>query len=262
MLFRSWPAVIALAAVSGVPELPDDDAPEALYDFFAEEVYRGLEPDDRVGLGVLSAATALDQSLADILLGLKRAERTVAEGVAIGVIVERGERLELHPLARTFIEAKAIEECPAEHEAAVAQCLEVYRARRDWDAAFDLVERNNLVGELEALLTEALDELLDTARLTTVEEWVQFAQIRHLKLPIVTIAAAEVCLRMGQLVVAETLADDAIGQVKSGDVLEFRAFKVAGQIAHVASRETQALRLFQQANARSEERRVGKECRL
>ena len=250
---NGWPAVIALAAVSGVPELPDDDAPEALYDFFAEEVYRALSPDDRAGLGVLAAATALDQALADILLGPGRAEQVVAEGVAIGVIVERGERLELHPLARTFIEAKAIEEWPAEHATAVASCLEVYRKRRDWDAAFDLVERNNLVDELESLLTEALDELLDTARLTTVEAWVQFAATRHMRRPIVSIAAAEVCLRMGQLIVAETLADDAIGQVESGDDFEFRAFKVAGQVAHVASRETQALKLFRQAEAVAQE---------
>ena len=246
---NGWPAVIALAGVSGVPELPEDDAPEALYDFFAEEVYRALDPEDRAGLGVLAAATALDQPLADILLGPARAERTVAEGVAIGVIVERSGRLELHPLARTFVEAKAVEEWPAEHEAAVATCLEVYRARRDWDAAFDLVERNNLVSELEPLLTEALDELLDTARLTTVEEWVAFAKARHLRLAIATIASAEVCLRMGQLVVAETLADDAIGQVGQNDAAEFRAFKVGGQVAHVASRETNALRLFRQAEA-------------
>ena len=99
------------------------------------------------------------------------------------------------------------------------------------------------------MLTEALDELLDTARLPTVEEWVVFAKTRHLKLAIATVAAAEVALRIGQLVVAETLADEAIGQVRSGDAAEFRAHKVAGQVAHVASRETRALQLFLQAEA-------------
>lgn len=255
-----WPAVIAMAAVSGVPELADDDAPEALYDFFAEEVYRALAQDDKIGLGVLAAATALDQPLADVLLGAEHAERTVAEGVSIGVIVERGARLEMHPLARTFIEAKAIEEWPAEHAAAVASCVELYRARRDWDAAFDLVERNNLAGELESLLTEALDELLDTARLTTVEAWVRLAEAHRVRRPIVSIAAAEVALRVGQLVVAETLADDAIGQVVSGDDLEFRTFKVAGQVAHVASRERRALNLFVQAEAVARDPKCAREA--
>ena len=258
---NGWPAVIALAGVSGVPELPDDDAPEALYDFFAEEVYRALEPEDRAGLGVLAAATALDQALADILLGPARAERTVAEGVAIGVIVERGERLELHPLARTFIEAKAVEEWPAEHEAAVASCLEVYRARRDWDAAFDLVERNNLVSELKALLTEALDELLDTARLITVEALVKRATILGLPEPIFAVAEAELRLREGKSLVAQTLAERALRNLDVGAPLWLRSVLLAGTSAHVGSREEVALELFRRAERSAVDDREAREAR-
>ncbi len=258
---NGWPAVIALAGVSGVPELPDDDAPEALYDFFAEEVYRALEPDDRAGLGVLAAATALDQPLADILLGPARAERTVAEGVAIGVIVERGERLELHPLARTFIEAKALEEWPTEHEAAVARCLEVYRARRDWDASFDLVERNNLVSELEGLLLEALDELLDTARLATVEGVVGRATILRLPQPIFAVAEAELRLREGKSLVALTLAERALRHLSVDAPLWLRSVLLAGTSAHVGSREELALEFFRRAERSAASEREAREAR-
>ena len=258
---NGWPAVIALAAVSGVPELPDDDAPEALYDFFAEEVYRALSPDDRAGLGVLAAATALDQALADILLGPGRAEQVVAEGVAIGVIVERGERLELHPLARTFIEEKAIEEWPAEHAAAVTSCLEVYRKHRDWDAAFDLVERNNLVGELESLLTEALDELLDTARLTSVDALVRRANALGLGEPIFAVADAELRLREGRSLIAQTLAEKALRRLEIGAPLWFRAVLLAGTSAHVGSREEVALELFRRAERSAIDPRDAREAK-
>jgi hypothetical protein len=258
---NGWPAVIALAAVSGVPELPDEDAPEALYDFFAEEVYRALEPDDRAGLAVLAAATVLDQALADVLLGSERAHRTVAEGIAIGVIVERGERLELHPLARTFIEAKAIDEWPGEHEAAVASCLEVYQARRDWDAAFDLVEGNNLVSELEALLTEALDELLDTARLTTVEALVRRANIAGLPEPIFAVAESELRLREGKCLVAQTLAEKALNHLDVGAPLWLRSVLLAGTSAHVGSREEVALEFFRRAERCAADNREAREAR-
>jgi ATP/maltotriose-dependent transcriptional regulator MalT len=258
---NGWPAVIALAGVSGVPELPDEDAPEALYDFFAEEVYRGLDPEDRAGLGVLAAATALDQPLADILLGPVRAEHTVAEGVAIGVIVERGERLELHPLARTFIEAKAVEEWPAEHEGAVGSCLETYRARRDWDAAFDLVERNNLVSELEPLLTEALDELLDTARLTTVDSLVRRSSILDLPKPIFAIADAELRLREGKSLAALTLSEKALRNLEVGAPLWLRSVLLAGTSAHVGSREEVALEFFRRAERSAADDREAREAR-
>ena len=58
---------------------PDDDRvtlpgeglefPEQLYEFFADEVYRSLEPDNQVGLGLLATAPSLDRELAAELLG-------------------------------------------------------------------------------------------------------------------------------------------------------------------------------------------------
>jgi len=249
VITSGWPAVVALAAVSGVPQLPDEDTPEALYDFFAEEVYSALEPAVRIGLGLLAASSALDRQLADVLLGSARAGTTLAEGVAVGIVVERGEHFELHPLARTFAESKVVVEAPDEHAAAVASCMTVYRERRDWDSAFDLVERNDLIGELEGLLTDALDELLEAARLTTLEQWIEKAATASLERPIFPIAHAEVALRAGALVLAETLAEDAIRHTRFGTAMKFRSLRIAGQIAHVASHEERALALFRDAQA-------------
>ena len=53
-LAGGWPAVIGLASLTmaEIP-LPDDglDLPHQLYEFFADEVYRALEPDSRIGAG-------------------------------------------------------------------------------------------------------------------------------------------------------------------------------------------------------------------
>ena len=83
------------------------ELPEQLYEFFAEEVYRGLEPDIRIGLGLLATAPSLDRELAAELLGPERAERVCAEALTLGVLDERGGKLELHPLAAVFLEERA-----------------------------------------------------------------------------------------------------------------------------------------------------------
>ena len=138
-LAGGWPAVIGLASLttSDAP-LPEEhlDLPEQLYEFFADEVYRGLEPDVRNGLGLLATAPSLDRELAIELLGAERAERVCGEALTLGVLEERGGKLELHPLAAAFLEERTRRE-GSEIPDAVADCLGVYRRRLEWDAAFE-----------------------------------------------------------------------------------------------------------------------------
>ena len=55
------------------------------------------------------------------------------------------------------------------------KCLNHYRRLRDWDAAFEVVSRHKWSDQLELLTGEALDELLETARLKTLERWSDLA---------------------------------------------------------------------------------------
>ena len=105
-LANGWPAVIGLAGVSRTSLLPGGSAPEDLYDFFAEEIYRGLDVEVQIDLGVLIVASTLDREVAAELLGTSRAARSIAETLAAGILDERGGRLVFHPLARTFVEAQ------------------------------------------------------------------------------------------------------------------------------------------------------------
>ena len=180
-LAGGWPAVIGLASLTTTETpLPADglELPEQLYEFFADEVYRALEPESRIGLGLLATAPSLDRELAAELLGADRAERVCAEALTVGVLEEREGRLELHPLASAFLEEQARRETTGDIATIVARCLTAYRRRLEWDAAFELVDRYGAAGDLETLFADALDQLLNPARLATVETWIGRSEAR------------------------------------------------------------------------------------
>lgn len=248
-LAGGWPAVIGLASLtSSDSPLPDEhlDLPGQLYEFFADEVYRGLDPDVRNGLGLLATAPSLDRELAVELLGAERAERVCGEALTLGVLEERGGKLELHPLAAAFLEERARREGVGEIADVLGRALDVYRRRREWDAAFDVLDRSGLVG-LEGLLDEALDDLLNSARLATLASWVDRANARGLDIPIVQIAGAEVELRHGRHMSAESSGIRVAGQTATNADVRFRALEIAARAAHVGSRESAALDLYRRA---------------
>ena len=85
------------------PDAPDTDAdlPETLYEFFADELYRGLDPAVQTGLAILAAMPLVDRELAETILGPERAEQVCHEALRLGILEERDARLELHPLVRS-----------------------------------------------------------------------------------------------------------------------------------------------------------------
>jgi LuxR family transcriptional regulator, maltose regulon positive regulatory protein len=247
-LANGWPAVIGLASVSSA-ELKgdrDDPVPESLYRFFAEEVFDALGGDVQEGLAVLSLAPVLDRDLAGVLLG-SDAESICQAALDVGILVERGSSLELHPLARSFLDERSSELGSGCGHAAIVRCLDHYRERRDWDAAFDVIARHGAAMELGALLLAGLDELLDTARLSTIETWCALGSEFDLETSSFALARAEVALRHGRHGVAQAFAEAAASVEGSG--LRFRSLSVAGRAAHLASREEDALELYHRAEA-------------
>jgi LuxR family maltose regulon positive regulatory protein len=241
-LANGWPAVIGLASVAATEIEGDDAVPESLYRFFAEEVFDALGDQVREGIAVLAVAPVIDRELAAELLGDERAEEICTAALDVGILVERNARLDLHPLARSFLEERS-GATPAPE--AVARCLAHYKARRDWDAAFDVIARRGAVLELEPLLLEALDDLLETARLSTIEAWCDFARRSGIDAPAFSLARAETALRLGRHAQAQAFAESAAAQ----PALAFRALSVAGRSAHVASREEEALAFYRRAEA-------------
>jgi ATP/maltotriose-dependent transcriptional regulator MalT len=243
-LAEGWPAVIGLASASLAEVGPDiDQVPESLYRFFADEVFGALHPDVQQGLTTVSVAPVLDRELAVALLGSSEAESVCAAALDVGLIAERGSSLDLHPLARVFLDERRTQFGLVPQPGSVESCLSIYRQRRDWDAAFDLISRARVHDELSALISLAMDELLDTARLSTLERWCDFASAARVETPITSLARAEVLMRTGRHLEAAAHAENA----SSDRGLAFRSLSVAGRAAHLASREQDALQFYLRA---------------
>jgi DNA-binding CsgD family transcriptional regulator len=163
-------------------------------------------------------------------------------------MVEREGQLELHPLARSFLEERSERSGSGQRAEIAERSIAYYRERRDWEAAFDLIVRHGLCEHLEALLLEALDGLLDTGRLSTIETWCGFASKSGSKTPPFALARAELALRQGHFTEAQTRAEAA----STEPALAYRALSIAGRAAHLASREEEALDFYQRARATAE----------
>ena len=87
-------------------------------------------------------------------------------------------------------------------------------------------------------MSAALDELLDAARLVTLEHWCDFAVDAQLTAPLFSVARAEVMLRRGCHI--EAIAT-LISAKREESSLAYRAISIAGRAAHLASREEEAL---------------------
>jgi ATP/maltotriose-dependent transcriptional regulator MalT len=258
-LANGWPAVIGLAAVSSAEFEGEIEVPESLYGFFAEEVLSALGEEVRSGLAALAVAPVLDHDLAAELLGPDGTEVVCTAALDVGVLVERGPHLELHPLVRTFLDEHAERLGAAATADLVARCLACYRARRDWDAAFELISRHGPAHELEPLLLAALDELLDTARLPTLETWCALAAELGCETPAFTLARAEIALRTGRHAEAQAFGESV---AESGrPELVYRALSLAGRAAHLASREEEALVLYRRAEDAADTDRERRDAR-
>ncbi len=255
-LAGGWPALIGIASMTPDAPEPDAELPETLYDFFAEELYRGLEPTVRTGLAILAEMPLVDRELAAAILGPERADQVCDEALRLGILDDRDGRLEFHPVATSFAERRLNDSIPVADEV-LSQATEHYRGRGDLDAAFDLTERAGGAEEVDRLLSAAMAVLLERARVPTLELWASHLARRTGENATVLLAQAEIALRRGSHLTAQTLAERAIA---SGDEsVAYRACVIGGRAAQVGSREDDALNLYRRAEEvaeRDEERRI------
>jgi DNA-binding CsgD family transcriptional regulator/tetratricopeptide (TPR) repeat protein len=121
-----------------------------------------------------------------------------------------------------------------------------------------VIEKFDLDG-LELLVEDALDDMLNAARLATIASWIERATARQCRVPILAIAQAEVDLRLGLHMKAQAEATRAAASAENSRCSRFRALETAARAAHAGSREGEALGLYREAsegatNERSERR--------
>jgi ATP/maltotriose-dependent transcriptional regulator MalT len=243
-LAEGWPAVIGLAALTGDVELPEGSLPDTLYDYFAEELYQAASPNVRWGLCQLALSPSILPGLADALLG-DSAESVLAEGLRLGILTSpRVGACELHPLLRTYFDAKASAVDSSRLRTAASKIIELLADRGQWDEAFLLFERFYSASLFEQVLEQALPSMLEEARLVTLSRALQLARLHKLDSAVVELADAELAFRSGRWEAAEKVAAHGARRLEEGHPLASRAYYVAGSGAHLNYRACAACQHF------------------
>jgi LuxR family transcriptional regulator, maltose regulon positive regulatory protein len=246
-LAEGWPAVIGLAALTDDFELPEGSLPDALYDYFAEELYQAASLEVQRGLCKLALAPSLSYGVPELLLG-DRVGAILAESLRLGFLTSpRPGTIDLHPLLRTFLDSRNRDS--AANASLATNLARHLAARKKWDDAFILVERFFTEQIFEELLEGALSELLREARFPTLTLWLKLARSRKVDAAVVDFAEAEVAFRQALSQEAQHFATRAARRFPHGHPLISRAFYTAGSSAHMDYRNEEALELF--GNARN-----------
>ena len=212
-LADGWPAVIGLAALTDEIELPDEGVPEALYDTSPRSSTRPPRRRCSVASAGCALAPSLGEGVAEFLLG-KHAAAVISEGVRLGFLTARSGTLELHPLLRTFLDAKTREQT-AETKADAERLARRLAELGLWDDAFTLVDGFFSENLFVAILESGLRTMLAEARLATLAGWIELAEARHVDAPIIDLAEAEIAFHKGSRGKSEALAMRATRRLRT-----------------------------------------------
>ncbi len=249
-LADGWPAVIGLAAMTDEVELPDEGLPEALYDYFAEELYQAADPELRWSLSQLSLSSSVAPAVAEAVLG-GDAERTLVEGHRLGFLVPSEQGVfEIHPLLRAFLEEKFRELASDRAPAIVELLVRTHLEREEWDDAFAIVER---FFDADLLVRGRRDRRCNRcwleARLPTLARWVECAAEHEVDAPVFDLAEGELAFRAGDRTRSEALGLQAARRFDERHALVSRSYALAGASAHRAYDDELALDYYDQAHA-------------
>jgi LuxR family maltose regulon positive regulatory protein len=250
-LADGWPAVIGLAALLPAP-LPASatEVPATLHEYFAEELYHGLDAELQLALAHLCLAPSIREYVARRLFG-ERSHWILDQAHTSGFLTRDGSSYEMHPLLRQFLRAKASSLQSAEIQETARAIGEAYAQHGEWDAAAGLAEEFGLVEVILDVLEAALDSVLAEGRLKTLGRWLQLAQRTAPASPIVRLASLEVDFRTGDWIAAGAKAAHLARTIPQDHRLASRIYLRAGQMAHLDDRQTEALQLLNAAQAQA-----------
>jgi LuxR family maltose regulon positive regulatory protein len=230
-LAEGWPAVIGLAALAREPLAWQEELPNELHDYFAEELYRAATPRLQEALCQMAAAPSLDKAVLSSLFD-SDGGTLAARADEIGFLsAPEAGRYELHPLLRSFLERKLRERGEAFMHGLVERLSRALIDLRRWDDVGQLIERFDAGWLVERLVRNALDDVLRDGRIETLSRWLASGPSDA---PIVALANAEIAYRQGEYSKAETLAARAAAALAAKDPLVSRAWFRAGQAADFA----------------------------
>jgi LuxR family transcriptional regulator, maltose regulon positive regulatory protein len=250
-LAEGWPALIGLAALVPYPLQGDaSEVPETLHEYFAEELYHAIEEEARWRVVALSIASDIDNAIAKALFG-DAAALAIEEAYGGGFLTKTARGYEMHPLVRQFLRLKADEFEPERLTQAAGSIGRVYADEGRWDEASAVAIEFGLIDLQLRVLNEALDAILSDGRLATLERWLEPARRAAPASPIVRMADIEVDFRTGDWVAAAGKASQLAQLISKDEPLASRVYLRAGQMAHLADRQHEALDLLTAAKTQA-----------
>ncbi len=202
-----WPAVIGLAARVGPERIEGQPVLGDLYDFFADELWRALTPEHQWQLAQLALFMPTPVLVAEDLFG-DSASDLLASASSEGWIGREGFEIVIHPLLRRFLSSRFQTFASAQRSHALTGLIQALSHRQEWDQAMALALEWH-EESVATVLARALEELLETGRLSTIARWLVAARERGMEAPILELAGAEVAFRRGDYIRAEALGRSA-----------------------------------------------------
>jgi DNA-binding CsgD family transcriptional regulator len=230
-LAEGWPAVIGLAALTQELDLPENGLPDALYDYFAEELYQAAAPEMQHHLGRLAIAPSLADGVAEFLLGIPAAA-VLGEGVRLGFLSARAHAVEIHPLLRAFLRRKT-SELGLDHDGDAERLAYFLVKRSAWEDALTLCETLKSNELFVNLFERGLPQMLAEARMPTVNRWLKYGIEKRIDSPVVDLAEAEIAFLQGERRNSESLALRAGRRFEPTHALASRAYYIAGTSARM-----------------------------
>jgi ATP/maltotriose-dependent transcriptional regulator MalT len=238
-----WPAVLGLASLSEAQE-PSALLPEALYDYFADELFQRASPSLRAELPQLALLQTLTPDIVAAGFGARNAPEMLREAKQLGFLSGEGSVLSFHPLLRAFLRRK--EPSTVRHEETVDRLIGFLLESQEWDEAFDVIRTASRCEALVSLFQLAHEPLLKSGRTATLAEWLAFAGDLGVHAPLLDLIRAELAIREGTFGYAEQLALQVTEQTKDQRMVS-RALGIAGRAAHLDNRGGAAFAHFRAA---------------
>jgi ATP/maltotriose-dependent transcriptional regulator MalT len=246
-----WPAVLGLASLSEARE-PGAVLPEALYDYFADELFQRASPSLRSALPQLALLQTVTPDIVAAGFGAGGAREMIREAKELGFLNGEGSELSFQPLLRTFLRRK--EPSATQQEETIGRLIGFLFESQAWDEAFVVIRDAPQPDALVTLFELAHEPLLKSGRTATLAEWLAFAGAIEVHAPLLDLVRAELAVREGTFGYAEQLALRVADQTKDQQVAS-QALSIAGRAAHLENREGAALAHFRAAGERASDDR-------
>jgi ATP/maltotriose-dependent transcriptional regulator MalT len=242
-LADGWPAVIGLVSALSRDFTPEPERQEALFDHLAQELFGGLDSRIQRHLVLLAVPAGPSYALIHEVVG-PDAKQVLEDSVRVGLMTLRDDEVEIHPLCRSFLKRK-LTSVRIDGEQ-VDRLAEYLVKTGEWDDAFEVIHRFALVDKFPLLLAQGVEKAVAEGRVSTIEEWINWAEGHGIEMPEIGLARAQMYLFRGNWQVSRELALSCASRLTSPRLVA-QAHLCAGTAAQLLDDVDDALRLYSNA---------------